>query len=202
MSTQATVTDPIHADFLAAMAAEASAVNGASDVVRLVPRASSGEPAAIYDGIFEGVEHFELATDATVAVSAAPVMFSISFPTNYLRSGDPRLQFQVAQLLTPIHHPNVSRGIVCLGPHFAPGTGLRALVQHLYGIVSGRVFATDHAFDVAAQHYFLSHLDDVKALRAKPLWRRRLARRVRVCLGGGGVAGSAASTPGRRAGGR
>jgi len=180
MISEATVTDPIRADFLEAMVGEARAVNQASDVARLGPRPGTGAPPAIYDGTFDGVEHFEQLADGTVAVSATPVRFSISFPTSYLRSGDPRLQFQVAQLLTPILHPNVSRSVVCLGPHFAPGTGLRALVQQLYGIVSGHVFATDHAFDATARQYFLSHLDDVKALRAKPLWRRQLARRVRV----------------------
>jgi hypothetical protein len=172
--------DPVRIDFLDAMRGEASAVNEASDVARLRPLAASGSPPATYDGVFDGVEHFELLADGTVGVSAAPVHFSLSFPTNYLRSGDPRLQFQVARVLTPMVHPNVCGGIVCLGPHFMPGTGLRALVEQLYGIVSGRSFATHHAFDATARQYFLSHLDDVKALRAAPLWRRKLARRIRA----------------------
>jgi hypothetical protein len=175
-----TASDPIHVDFLDSMIGEASAVNEASDVARVWPRVASGAPPAIYDGTFNDVEHFEPMADGTVAVSAAPVHLSISFPSNYLRSGDPRLQFQVARVLTPILHPNVCGGVVCLGPHFMPGTGLRALVEQLYAIVSGRTFATNHAFDATARHFFLSHLDDVKALQAKPLWRRKLARRIRT----------------------
>jgi hypothetical protein len=179
-TSKTTAANPILVDFLEAMIGEASAVNEASDVARLLARAGSGAPPAIWDGVFVGVEHFEPLPDGTVAASAAPVHFSISFPTSYLRSGDPRLQFQVARVLTPILHSNVSGGVVCLGPHFMPGTGLRALVQQLYGIVSGRTFATNHAFDATARHYFLTHLDDVRALQAKPLWRRKLAQRIRT----------------------
>jgi hypothetical protein len=180
MSSATTAADPVRLDFLDAMMGEARAVNEESDVARLQARPGSGSPPAIYDGLLDGVEHFEPVADGTAVVTAAVVHFSISFPTDYLRSGDPRLQFQVAKVLTPILHPNVSGGIVCLGPHFMPGTGLRALVDHLYGIVSGHVFATHHAFDVAAQQHFLSHLDEVKGLRAKPLWRRQLARQIRT----------------------
>ena len=182
MSTMnaAAVADPVRGLFLEEMVEEAKAVNLASDIVRLMPRPGARAPADIYDGMFDGVQHFEQLADGVVTRSTAPIDFSISFPTNYLKSGDPRLQFQVARVLTPMLHPNVARGIVCLGPRFAPGTGLRALVEHLYAIFSGQVFATDHAFDAAARDYFLSHLDDVKALMAKPLWRRKLAGRIRV----------------------
>ena len=68
-------------------------------------------------------------------------------------------------------------GIVCLGPFFRPGTSIRPLVEQIYRIVSGRDFATGHAFDGEACEYYLSHLDQVRALRAAPLWRRPLATR-------------------------
>lgn len=173
--------DPIRAAFLETVAAEATTVNEASDVVTVAPRPASGMPPSIYDGVFRDVEHFERSQDGSVVLSAGPVQFSLSFVSDYLRSADPGLQFRVARVWSPLVHPNASAaGLVCLGGGFRPGTGLRALVDHLYLMISGRVFATDHAFDADAQRYFLSHLDAVKALRAKPLWRRSLARAARV----------------------
>jgi hypothetical protein len=82
----------------------------------------------------------------------------------------------------PLFHPNCREdGTLCLGNRFQPGTSLPALVETLYGILSNRVVATDHAFDVKARDYFLKHVEEVGRLRdsAPPLWNRPVAVRVR-----------------------
>jgi hypothetical protein len=108
------------------------------------------------------------------------VGFTIHFPPDYCRSTDPNLQFRVVRIHCPLLHPNVKGGVVCLGPHFRPGTRVRPLVQQIYGIISGRIFATDHAFDAEACKYYLLHLGQVRTLRTRPLWRRSVVGHARV----------------------
>lgn len=175
------LSDPVRNAFLETVAVDAAGVNEGSDVVAVAPRPASGSPPSIYDGVFRDVEHFERAPDGSVVLSAEPLQFSLSFVSDYLRSTDPGLQFRVARVYARLVHPNVSvSGLVCLGDGFRPGTALRPLLYHIYLMFSGRTFATDHAFDGGAQSYFLSHLDAVKALRARPLWRRSIARASRL----------------------
>jgi hypothetical protein len=167
--------DPIFTAFAETAAEDVVALNAASDIVRLEPRPDTGNPPHTYDGWLADVEHLERAPDGTVHVSSATVPFTLHFPDDYCRSVDRDLQFRVIRVHTALVHPNVRGGVVCLGPHFRPGTRPRALVQQLYGICAGKIFATHHAFDADACRYYLSHLDQVRALRARPLWRRRVA---------------------------
>jgi hypothetical protein len=166
--------------FLGTTASELPQINADSSVVRLVPAVGAGFPAAAYDGVLTGVEHFELEPGGTVHVSARDVPISVRFPPDYLRSADPSLQFRVVRVHVPLFHPNHRSGSLCLGPAFHPGSRLRSLVEQVFGIVSGRIAATDHGFDKDACDYFLAHPEEVRALRAQPLWRQAIATRVRV----------------------
>jgi hypothetical protein len=166
--------------FRRAAAEDAVEIQRSGDGLRLVahPRVE-GFPSR-YHGLFFEVEHFVKAADGTVAVVDDPMPFSISFPDDYLRSGDPTLLFRVAQLHGPLFHPNFSPNtpILCLGIQFRPGTRLRSVVHQLYQIVRCENFATDSALNVEAAIYYATHLDAVRALKARPLWRHRLARNV------------------------
>jgi hypothetical protein len=164
--------DPVYTAFLESAAEDAAASIAASDILSLRLRPGAGAAADTYDGWLVGVEHLERAALGTARVSDAPVLFTVHFPRDYCRSTDPKLQFRVASVRTPLWHPNALGGILCLGPYFRPATRLRPLLEQIHGIVSGRIRATDDAFDKEAAHYYLVHLDQVRALRARPLWRR------------------------------
>lgn len=172
--------DPVRDGFLETTAEDAAAINAASDILRLLPQPSFAGAAHTYDGWLKNVEHLERAADRTVFVSSAEVGFTLDFPDDYCRSIDANLQFRVARVHFPLVHPNCRGGILCLGPHFRPGTRLRPLAERIYGIISGRLFATHHAFDADGCRYYLRHLEQVKSLRALPLWRRRVAGDVRA----------------------
>jgi hypothetical protein len=173
--------DEVYLGFLSTAAEDAAALDAASDILTLTPRPSEGMPSSVYDGWLTDVEHLERGADGTVRRAETPIGFTVEFPPDYCRSIDPGLQFRVARVHVPLFHPNANAGgIVCLGPHFRPGTRMRGLVQELYAIVSGRNFASDHAFDGKAALYYLSHLDQIRSLRAKPLWRAPLAGRTRT----------------------
>ena len=163
-------TDPVYAAFLAVVAVDAAAVCAASDILTL--RAGGGSPPHTYNGCLRDVEHLERGIDDRVMVSAAPVPFLLSFPPDYCRSADPKLQFRVVSTAAPLVHPNVRGGMVCLGQHFRPGTRVKPLIEQIYRIVSGRTFATADAFDAPSRDYYLTHLDQVRSLRSAPLWRR------------------------------
>jgi hypothetical protein len=167
-------------NFLSAAAAECLEIQRDADALSMVPRPRAGGAPDVYDGLFRDVEHLVLAPDGTVAVAADAVVFTITFPADYLHSGDHTLLYRVARLHSPLFHPNVGGGgaFICLGTSFRPGTRLRTLVHQLYGIVGCQNFATDSPLDAEAAAYYLAHLDAVRALRARPLWRRRIARNV------------------------
>jgi len=174
------MNDAVYEAFLDTAAEDAQAVDAASDILTLVASPLEGTPPCTYEGWLDDVEHLERGADGLPQVSAAKVGFTIHFPSDYCRSTDPNLQFRVARLHFPLFHPNSKGGVVCLGPHFRPGTRVRPLVQQLYGIIAARVFATDHAFDADACTYYLRHLDQIAAFRARPLWRRPVVQRTRL----------------------
>ena len=179
------MSDSVLDGFLETAAEDAVALNAASDILLLEADAAGNGAPHTYTGWLREVEHFERCAAGTVAVSAAAVKFTVHFPADYCRSVDPQLQFRVARVHGALVHPNCRGGVVCLGPHFRPGTRLRPLVEQLYGMIAARVFATNHAFDAEAARYYLQHLDEVRALKAPPLWRRRLAGSIRVERGTG-----------------
>jgi hypothetical protein len=163
--------------FLETAAVDAAELDEASDVLSLLPRSAGSTPPRIYDGVLREVEHLERVADGTVQVSASLVAFTIEFPIDYCRSTDPLLQFRVARVHTPILHPNCQGGILCLGSDFRPGTRLRGVVHEVYAIVCGRNFAAQSALDPWAAEYYLAHLDQVRALRSRPLLRRQIGKR-------------------------
>jgi hypothetical protein len=186
--------DFVYEAFLENAARDADRANAESDILRLVARPRSDGPPSLYVGELTDVEHFERAPARGIRDCSEPISFSIHFPPHYLRSGDPTLQFRVARAYTPLFHPNVSGRLVCLGTDFACGTRLRPLLEQVYGIFSSQIFATDHAFDPDARDYYLDHGEEVRALRAPPLWRRPVASEVTVVtldFGGSPRAGEA-----------
>jgi hypothetical protein len=178
------MSDTVYAAFLSDVASQAPRLLRESRALaQLAPIPRSGDPPAAYLGVLRGIEHLERAEGGTVCASSRPVPFVINFPADYLRSVDDTLQFRVARANAPLYHPNCRRdGTLCLGPGFLPGTALRPLLETIYGIVSSRVIATEHAFDKAARDYFVAHVDQIRDLRDKalPLWGRRLAASVRA----------------------
>jgi len=171
------MNDFVFNSFLETAAADAAELNRESDILALVPRSAGSTPPRLYDGILRDVEHLERVADGTVAVSTSLVGFTIEFPPDYCRSTDPRLQFRVARVHSPLLHPNCKGGILCLGSDFRPGTRLRGLVQEVYEVVCGRNFAAQDALDRWAAEYYLAHLDQVRGLRTRPLLRRSIAKR-------------------------
>jgi hypothetical protein len=162
--------------FLETAAADAAELDQGSDVLSLRPRSAGSTPPRIYDGILHEVEHLERVADGTVQASESLVAFTIEFPLDYCRSTDPLLQFRVARIHTPLLHPNCRGGILCLGSDFRPGTRLRGVMHEVYAIVCGRNFAAQSAMDPWAAEYYLAHLDQVRALRSRPLLRRQIGR--------------------------
>ena len=171
------MTDSVFNAFLESAAADAAALNRGSDVLALLPRSAGSPPPRLYDGILRDVEHLERVADGTVQVSASLVGFTIEFPPDYCRSTDVRLQYRVARVHAPLLHPNCKGGILCLGSDFRPGTRLRGVMQEVYAIVCGRNFAAQDALDPWAAEYYLAHLDQVRALRSRPLLRRPIGKR-------------------------
>jgi hypothetical protein len=177
------MSDTVLTGFLFETADAAPGVERGSGILKFAPLPGTGDPPTAYVGALRGIEHFERGKDGTVHITDDPVPFTISFPADYLRSVDRTLQFRVARVNTPLFHPNCREdGTVCLGHQFQPGTPLRPLLERIYGIVSSRVIATDHAFDPRARDYFVAHTEEVRHLRerAPSLWVRPVAARVRI----------------------
>jgi hypothetical protein len=172
--------DPVYRAFLQTAAEDAASTNADSDIVRLVPDPRTGDPPDTYHGLLSHVEHLERSRSGAPRVTTEPISFRLHFPADYCRSLDPNLQFKVVTVPTRLFNPNVRGSFVCMGPQFSPGTRLRAVVEQFYRIASGRAIATDHAFDPEVREYFLDHIEEVRKLSARPLWRRSVSARVSV----------------------
>ncbi len=174
------MNDPILRSFLEVFFADAGTCASDSDTLVLLAHPCVDGPPTVYDGTFTEVEHLERTTTGTVRVSADPVPFVVTLPADYLRSTDPRLQFRIARVESPLFHPNCAGGVLCLGKHFRPGTRLRPLLEQLHGIVGGRVRGTADPLDAEAARYYLNHAEQIDDLRVRPLWRRPVAARSSV----------------------
>lgn len=172
--------DPVQLRFLAETLGVAHAISRESHILRLVADPLSGDPPSRYHALLREVEHFERRPDGRPRLSNEPIAFTLHFPDSYLRSGDPKLQYQVLRVGSRVFHPNVRVGLVCLGHGFRPGTRLRPLVEQAYAVLSSRVYATQDALDGEARDYYRRHVEEVRRLRASPLWRHPVAGRVRV----------------------
>ena len=167
--------------FRTAAFGEAREINVASDTVRVTPVPGDDPPSA-YIVEFRGIEHLVLGAGGVVTVSSDPIVCTVHFSDEYLRSTNPALGYATARIETPLFHPNRAGGadtgasVVCLGASFRPGTRLRPLVFQLYRFVSSRDFATESPLDANASRYYTAHLDQVRGLRAAPLWRERVGR--------------------------
>ncbi len=72
--------DHVYQRVLEEAVGQAAELNAGSDVVRLVPAPGSGDPPALYRGLFTGIPHFERVEQGgvrTVRVSETPVPFAI-----------------------------------------------------------------------------------------------------------------------------
>lgn len=165
---------------------DARSIRDESSILRMVADPMSGDPPRRHHGLLTGVEHFERTPEGAFRATAEPIPFTLDFPEDYCSCPDGSLQLRVAWIHSPLVHPNRGpQGIVCLGGRFKPGTRLRPLLEHLYRICSGRVFASDSPMDARAAEFFRSHPEQVRALRAEPLWQAPIAASVRVELGRG-----------------
>lgn len=173
------MTDPVYDAFLGTAAEEALEAVAASDILTLHPTGTRTPPDT-YEGTLRDVEHLVREGDGTVAVSRQTIDFTLHFPPDYCRSTDNRLTFRVAKSHSPLFHPNAWGEIICLGANFQPGTRLWSLVLQVHLIVSGRVFAAKDSLDLEATRYYLTHVEQIGALRARPLWRRQVVGRAQL----------------------
>jgi hypothetical protein len=152
---------------------EAMELEKKSDILRIKPLPPF--PAAAYLCTFDLPYLFRVAS-GRVEQSPGPVLTSIFFPDDYLRSVDSRLFIRVATVLTPgLLHPNIWGGAVCLGASFAPGTSLSALLWELHSILSYQNFTTDerNAMNHDACRLLRQNPALLAALEPKPFLRQR-----------------------------
>jgi len=182
--------DPPVEAFLGTAHEDFETIRRDGDAVRMLafPREpAEGYPFA-YEAVFSDIEHLVRSADGTVRVSSDPVACTIRFPEDYLHATDRSLIYRVVRMSSPIFHPNVhsgagtadSTGGLCLGTGFRPGTRLRALVFQLHRIIASRSFATESPLDLSAAEYYVAHTDQIRGLKARPLWRARLATNIKV----------------------
>ena len=168
--------EPIDA-FLEMTQQQMKELNALSAVVQLEPLGDLEHRAhapSRYRATFRNIEHFERRPDGKIVKSRDPVEVWITIPRDYLLGLElPPLNLRVAYANARLVHPNFSRGVFCLGSGFRPGTRLEGIVTQLYGIVSGRIFATEAMLDEAARDFFLDNLDLVRGLVSPPLWLER-----------------------------
>ena len=172
--------DPVLRSFLFGALEDADWINRHSESLRIVADPRSGEPPHAYHALLRGVEHLRREPGGPVQVSSEPIPFTICFPENYLSSVDPTLQLRLVHLGAPVFAVNVRVPLICLGGGFQPGTRLRSLVEHVYSVLSSRVFDTADAFCLDARDYYYRHADEVQRLRAAPLWVPPVAASARV----------------------
>ncbi len=169
------------------MSTEVHAVRAESDILRLSPDSTSGSPPRALLGLFRGLQYLEPSPDGAVHAVLHPLPFSLQLPDDYCNCSDGSLQMRVARILAPIAHPNVGPGgIVCLGPRFRPATRLAPLLEHLHRICSSDVFASESPLNPAAAALYQRHVELIKKLNSKPLWKRPLADRVQIVSTQGG----------------
>jgi hypothetical protein len=174
------VIDPVLRSFLLGAVEDADWINRHSEALRIVADPRSGDPPQAYHALLRGVEHLRRPPGGAVGVSSDPIPFTICFPVDYLTSVDPTLQLKLVHVGAPVFAVNVRVPLICLGSGFQPGTRLRSLVEHVYAVLSSRVFDTADAFCREARDYYYRHADEVQQLRAAPLWVPPLARSARV----------------------
>jgi hypothetical protein len=179
-NTEKVEADPVLEGFIESANADVAMINAESPIAQIAAVPNAGSPPYRYHGSLSGVEHYVHTPEGTFRKCMNPIPFTIEFEHDYCRSTDPLLQFRVLSCSPLMVHPNVAGGICCLSNKFRPATRLRSVVEHFYRLASGRLAATDHPFDHEAAEFFLNHLDEVRALRAQALWRRPIARSVRV----------------------
>lgn len=162
--------DSVLRSFLLGALEDADWINRHSESLRVIADPRSGDPPRAYHALLRGVEHLRRQPGSPVQVSSEPIPFTVCFPEEYLSSVDSSLQLKLVHLGAPVFAVNVRVPLVCLGSGFRPGTRLRSLVEHVYGVLSSRVFDTADAFCVEARDYYYRHADEVRRLRAAPLW--------------------------------
>ena len=170
--------DSVFRLFLENTHAEATEFAARSDVLKIVP---VGEfPPSTYACNFH-VQYLERLSGGTVEIHPGPVRCVIHFPSDYLFSTDPKFYMRVASVITPnFVHPNVVRGIVCLGGGFAAGTPISELIWLLFQIVSYRNCTLDerNAMNAEACRLIRSCPEMLAKLGRPRLLRPRDRRRI------------------------
>ena len=126
--------DAIFQRFLQNQAAEAQALNAASDVVSITPLASGPGAAQHFLARFSCGGYIKNEAGAIVKHNRWDV--GVYFPDDYLRCANPG---QVVTLLAPqaVFHPNIRDGHVCMGERFlAPGTALVEIIHQVHAILT------------------------------------------------------------------
>lgn len=165
--------DPVFQEFLTTAAAAAPRLCEQSDVLRLAALPTSGSPPRRYAVEFLGCEHVERSPKGRFRFSRAPISARVAFSSHYCRTstGPFGAGESVFFVESPVIHPNISGGQVCIASAVLPGTALKPLLSILYAVLSSRVYCTESPLDGTAARYYDRHLDRIRRLRVPPLWR-------------------------------
>lgn len=165
--------DPVFDAYLEATARAARSLPERSDVLELSPLPPSDALPRAYRLAFAGCEHVVRTEHGRLAFSEERIDAALRFPMTYCRTS--AFGFvsaaELFSIRSPLAHPNVSGGHVCLEHAILPATPLDPLLTMLYAILSSRVYNLDSALDGEAADFYRRHEDRISRLRTPPLWR-------------------------------
>lgn len=132
------MSDPVFSAFLRTQRQKAHELTAAADLLQLQPEL--GDEPRRYIAHFS-CESLVRLPNGDIAKSNS-VVAAIMFPSDYLRTVDPRVVVTILQPLN-VWHPNVNGRLICLG-HLPPGTGLTELLFQIWDVLTfNRVSAHD-----------------------------------------------------------
>lgn len=141
------MSDPVMSAFLRTQRQKGLALAAASDLLLITPE--PGEEPRRYIAHFS-CESLVRLPDGEIA-RANSFLVGIQFPSDYLRTVDPRV---VATILQPLNvwHPNVNGRMICLG-HLPPGTGLREILFQILDVLTYNRYAAHDGLNPEAMDY-------------------------------------------------
>lgn len=143
------MSDPVFSAFLRTQRQNGLALAAASDLLQLQPE--PGEEPRRYIAHFS-CEGLVRLPDGKIA-RANSFLVGIQFPTDYLRTVDPRVVATILQPLNACWHPNVGEdGRLCLG-HLPPGTGLTEILFQIWDVLTYNRYAASDGLQPEAMEY-------------------------------------------------
>lgn len=175
------IGDAVFYRFLENTFTEAMELMQKSDILRVSPIPPL--PPSTYLFEFNLPFFLRRLPSGVVEPAAGPVLSILHFPGDYLRSTDSHLYLKVASILTTdFTHPNVDRGVVCLGSQFGPGTPITTLLWEMYDIISYQNVTLDerNALNPEACRLLREHGKLLDQLERKPFMRRKGKMQIKI----------------------